>query len=314
MTQVVSTIERLLAWVDRYQRQHRRAGILYAVLKKYSEDESGHRAALMAYYGFLSIFPLLLVLATILRLLLHNNSELSSQILHSAVAYFPIIGRDLQQNIHGMTKTGLALVVGILLTLFGSRGVADVLRTGLDHIWQVPVAHRSTFWPALGRSMSIIIVGGLGLMLGPFLAGYAVAVGHGVVFGALSIVVMFIILFSVLIFVIKVGSSAARPLKEIWLGAGLAAAGMTLLQSSGSFILARELQNLDDLYGTFALVLGLIFWIYLQTQLLLLALELDSVRVLRLWPRSLQKPLTAADHRAYQLYGDRARFHDLQDD
>src|SRR4030088_1935767 len=173
MTKLFITLQWLLHWVDQYQAHSRPAGFLYAVFKKYSEDEAGHRAALLAYYGFLSIFPLLLVLTTVLKLLLHNNSRLSTEILHGVVAYFPVLGRDLQQNIHGLTTTGVALVIGIALTLFGARGVADVLRNGLDHIWQVPVVRRSSFWPALGRSMSMIVAGGFGLMLAPILSGYA---------------------------------------------------------------------------------------------------------------------------------------------
>ena len=313
MTAWITRIGVLLNKMDDYQRAHRRAGFSYAVFKKYSEDETGHRAALMAYYGFLSLFPLLLVLTTLLKLLIRDDSQLRDQIIQSAVTYFPIIGRDLQQNIHGLGKTGAALVAGILVTLFGARGVADVLRSGLDHIWQVPYARRTGFPGSLFKSMSIIVVGGIGLVLAPIVAGYVLAFGHDGFSQSLSIILTLIVLFAVMVFVIKVGLSVTRPFRDIWVGAAVAAIGLDVLQGLGGYILTRELRNLDSLYGTFAIVIGLLFWIYLQTQMLLYAFELDSVRVLKLWPRSLSRPLTPADHRAFTLYADRARFHELEE-
>lgn len=299
MATPVTEIHSFVSRFDRYQRAHRRVGVLYAIFKKYSEDEAGHKAALLTYYGFLAVFPLLLVLTSIVNLLLRNNSELSGQIIHAAVSYFPIIGRELQQNIHGLKETGIALVVGIALTLFGARGVADCLRSGLDHIWQIPYAKRSRFPGSLVRSMGIVIVGGIGLVLAPLLSAYTLAFNHGEFFNLVSVALTLAILFGVMVFIIKVGVSVRRPFKDIWIGAAIAAASLYILQAVGGYILARELSSFNSLYGTFALVLGLIFWIYLQAQVLFYVFELDSVRIMKLWPRSVRTPLTEADHRAY---------------
>src|ERR1700693_1233830 len=112
-------IEALLNRLDRYQRTHRTAGFLFAVFKKYSDDEAGHKAALLAYYGFLALFPLLLVLTSVVTLLVQNNAQFSDRIIEAALAYFPVAGHDLQNSIQGLNKSGMALAVGILLTLFG---------------------------------------------------------------------------------------------------------------------------------------------------------------------------------------------------
>ncbi len=311
MPNVYALIDRFVIRLDEYQRSHRGAAFVVAVIKKYSDDEAGHRAALLAYYGFLSIFPLLLVLTTVLKLLLHNNAELGNQVIHAATVYFPAIGRDLQQNIHAISRTGLALLAGILLTLFGARGVADMLRSSLDHIWQVPHSRRSPFPVAVFRSMAIIIVGGGSLALAPVASGYAVILGHNWFSSLLSALVIAAALFWVIVYVIKTGTSTYRRFRDIWLGALLASVSLEMLQSLGSFIVARELQRLDNLYGTFALVLGLIFWIYLQTQVLLFAFEIDSVRAFKLSPRSLRGPLTEADEKAYKLYAERASYRDI---
>lgn len=311
MPNINTFIDRIVTRIDQYQRKQRPMAFIVAVIKKYNDDEAGHRAALLAYYGFLSIFPLLLVLTTVFKLLLHNDGQLGNQITHAAVTYFPAVGRDLQQNIHGISRTGAALAIGILLTLFGARGVADVLRSSLDHIWQIPHARRSAFPVSLFRSMAIIIVGGLSLALAPVASGYTIIFGHNWFSSLLSASVITIVLFWVIVYVVKVGASTYRSFRDIWVGALLAAVSLEVLQSLGGYIVTRELQRLDSLYGTFAIVLGLIFWIYLQTQVLLLAFEIDSVRTFKLSPRGLHSPLTDADRKAYKLYADRALFQDV---
>jgi YihY family inner membrane protein len=313
MSLVHNSFKYLISHFDHYQQNHKRAGFLFAVIKKYREDEAGRRAALFTYYGFLALFPLLLVLTSALRLFLRDNTQLKNQIIHGANTYFPVIGHDLQQNIHGLAKTGIALAIGLLLTLYGARGVADVLRSGLDHIWQVPRGRRSGFPTSLFRSLGIIIIGGLGLLLSPIVAGYALVFGHNLFFNLLSILLTLIFLFFVMIFVMKIGLSVHKPLRQIWVGAAIAAICLEILQSLGGYLVARELRNLDNLYGTFAIILGLIYWIYIQAQVLFYVFELDSVRVLRLWPRSIQHPLTNADQRAFRMYINRAKFHDIDD-
>jgi len=299
--------------IDSWQRRHPKAGFIPAIIRKYLDDEAGYRAALLAYYGFLSIFPLLLVLTTVFRIVLHNDPALSERIIHSAVNYFPAVGHDLQESVHSLGSTGLALLVGILLTLLGARGVADVLRNSFDHIWQVPFGRRSRFPASLLRSFTIIIVGGLSLAITPVFFGYALAFAPNRLFSLLSTVFTAFVLFWILIFIMKVGTSTRQPFKRIWVGALVAVVSLGILQSIGSIIVARELQRLDSLYGTFALVLGLIFWLYLQAQVLMFCLEIDSVRHFKLWPRTLappDTPLTEADRAAYRLYSDRARYHD----
>ena len=301
-------IHRVVGKVDRWQRRHLLPGFIFAVIKKYNDDEAGQRAALLAYYGFLAVFPLLLVLTTILRIVLHNDPSLRERFIHGAVSYFPAVGRTLQENVASLGQPGIALVIGILLTLFGARGVADVLQSSLSHIWQVPYAHRRRFPMSLFRSLVIVVVGGLCLVVTPVVFGYALNFAPTRLVGILSELLTAVVLFWLLVWIIKFGTPAKQPLRRIWLSAAAAVISITVLQAIGGFIMTREIERLDTLYGTFALVLGLIFWLYLQTQLLLLSLEVDSVRAFKLWPRSIQPPLTPADKEAYGLYYSRARF------
>ena len=81
--------------VDDFQQRHRWLAFPVAVAKKYGEDQAGHRAALLAYYGFFSLFPLLLVAVTVLGFVLQGRSDLGERIVDSAVAQFPVIGDEI---------------------------------------------------------------------------------------------------------------------------------------------------------------------------------------------------------------------------
>jgi membrane protein len=158
--------------------------------------------------------------------------------------------------------------------------------------------------------MALIVVGGFGAALAPLVSSIVLAFGHGILFRLLGVSFAILVLFWTLIFMVKVGSSVPRKFSEISVGVLVGTLSIEVLQSVGGFLMTRELQRLDSLYGTFAIVLGLLFWIYLQAQVLLYALEIDVVRHKQLWPRSLHNELTAADHRAYRLYSSRTIYHD----
>ena len=295
--------------IDHYQRRHKWLAFLFAVIKKYGEDEAGNKAALIAYYGFLSLFPLLLVLATVVTLVAQQNHQLGDHIISGAVTYFPVVGRDIQQRIHGLHRSGIALITGVILTLFGARGIADAFRNSLDHIWHVPYIRRATFPLNIMKSMVLIVAGGFGAALAPLVSSAVLAFSHGVLFRFIALSFSTVILFWTLVFMVKVGSSVPHRFSEIATGILVATISIQMLVTVGSVIMAKELARLDTLYGTFAVVLGLVFWIYLQAQVLLYALEIDTVRTKHLWPRSMRGGLTHADKRAYRLYAGRTMYH-----
>ena len=275
-------------------------GFPYAVIKKYGDDEAGYQAALLTYYGFLSLFPLLLVLSTIVGLLAGEHQHLKDTIIADTTHYFPTLGSQLSEHVGSLHGGGLALVVGLLFTLYGARGIADAFRHGVNHIWRVPKVQRTGFPLAALRSLAIVILGGIGFILAASIAGYAVTAGHGVAFHILSIILNLIILFWVFLFLIKVSLPIHVTFREIEAGAASAAVGLVILQSLGTYILTHQLRNLNALYSNFAIVLGLLFWIYLQSQMVYYSIEIASVHSQKLWPRSLTgNDLTEADKRAY---------------
>ncbi len=107
----------MVGWLDRLQRRSRVAGFFIAVIYKYVDDQGSYLAALITYYAFVSLFPALLLLTTVLGVLLVGHPGLS-EILRSAVAQFPVIGDQLGHP-QGLSGGTLGVVVGIAGALYG---------------------------------------------------------------------------------------------------------------------------------------------------------------------------------------------------
>jgi len=289
--------------LDAWQQKHPLLGFPYAVIKKYGDDSGGYQAALLTYYGFLSLFPLLLVLVTVLQLWFHNDDHLRTDVLQSIGHYFPLLNDQLQRNIHSIGKTGLGLVIGLLITFYGARGVADALRHILDNLWQVPKNQRSGFPKNILHSFSIMFCGTLAFVAAVAISAFSNSLGHAMWIKLFLNVLGFVSITVVLGIIFRVATFGRVPFKYMFLGAGVAGCIIQVLLTFGGLILKHQLQNLNSLYGTFAVVLGLIFWIYLLAQVVVYAAEVDTVRHLQLWPRSITPELqTEADRTAYKLY------------
>jgi YihY family inner membrane protein len=297
-----------LQLLDRKQQRHTWLGFPYAVIKKFGDDEASYQAALITYYGFLSLFPLLLVATSVISLVARGNAALQARVLHGIGSYFPVIGPQLERNIHSTGKSGLALVVGLLLTLYGARGVADAFQHALNHIWHVPKNNRAGFPKTALKSLSIILVGGLGLIVTAMLSSVTGGLGHLFIFKVVSVILSILLLVITFSFLLQTGTSLKLRRKDLLLAATISSVGIVILQAFGSYLVTNQLKNLSSLYGTFAVVLGLLFWIYLQVEVVLYAVEISTVSKYKLWPRSLtQKELTPADKQVYALSAKKER-------
>src|SRR6478672_5998325 len=100
----------ILRRLDAWQRKRKWAGFSFAVLKKFGEDQAGNLAALIAYYAFFSVFPLLLALSTVLGFVLSGHPSWQHSIEHSAFAQLPLISDQNQPA--PLNGNIAALVVG----------------------------------------------------------------------------------------------------------------------------------------------------------------------------------------------------------
>jgi YihY family inner membrane protein len=291
--------------VDTFQQRHAVVGFPFAVIKKFGDDNGGYHAALLTYYGFLSLFPLLLVMVTVLQMWFRNDAALRERIVSGVNDYLPIVGAQLQQNIHSARGAGAGLIIGILIAIYGARGGADVLRFALNNIWQVPKNRRAGFPKALLQSLTIMASVAVGFAVIVGVSSFTSLLGHAVWVKIIANVLGFLALACTLLFVFYRATTRRVPLKDMLPGAIIAALLIQILVTFGGLLVAHQLKGQSSVYGVFAVVIGLFFWLYLIAQVLIYAVEIDSVRHLQLWPRAIQpdKP-TDADHRAYTLYAN----------
>ncbi len=283
-------LESLIDKLDAWQSRHHLTAFSYAVIKKYGEDDAGHKAALLTYYSFLSLFPLLLVLTTVTDILIGKHPHLEATVTRGLTNYFPSLGQQLSSHVHTLHGSGLVLLAGVLLTLYGTRGVADVFRRDVQDMWGVPKDKRDGFPKSQLKSLGLIIIGGLGFLLASVSTSYAAAAGHGLAWALVSLVVDLFILFWLFTFLLNFSLPRHVTLKETRVGALAAAIGLVILQGAGAYLLRHELKSLSALYSTFAVALGLLFWIYLQAQMLYYSVEISVVSSRKLWPRGLREP------------------------
>jgi membrane protein len=285
--------------LDSYQQRGPRVSFLAAVIKKFSDDQASQMAALIAYYGFFSLFPLLLVFVTILGFVLEGNASAQNSVLHSTLSQFPIIGEQLQKNVTSLKGNALSLAIGLAGSLFAGLGITGATQSAFNQVWYVPHKNRPNFLTSRLRGLGLLIVLGVLAIVSTVAAGFVSAGGSslpatiGGVFVAL--VVNLLLFFTAFRFLTAAEVRTSDLLPGVIVGAIL----WQILQHVGGYYVDHVIRHAKETSGLFAFVLGLLAWLYLGGQVTLLAAEINVVRARRLWPRSFfSDPLLDADKRA----------------
>ncbi|MHB1988501.1 MAG: YihY/virulence factor BrkB family protein [Acidimicrobiales bacterium] len=306
----MKAVRAALQWINAAQQRHLLSAVVFGVLKKFGDDNGGNLITTLTYTGFVTVFPLLLLLVTVLGLVLSSDVSARHAILNSTLRQFPVVGSELGHNISALRKSStIGLVVGLVGLLYGSLGLAGAGMYAMDQVWNIPGTDRPGFLPRTARSVVFLAVLGLGIAISTFLSGIGtfgsrqpLGIEIGAVFiSALVNCTQYLLAFRVLT-PKKVGTKALVP------GAVFGGVGWTILQGAGTYLVGHTLKGDSATYGTFAAVLGLLAWIYLGARLTIYAAELNVVLERRLWPRSIvQPPLTPADRRSLAAQAEQNR-------
>ncbi len=296
MARQVGWAERQVRRADRFQQRHAVLAFPWAVVQKFGNDQAGGKAALMAYYGLFALFPLLLLLATILGFVLAGDPALRERLIDSALGNIPVIGEQLRSDVHPLNGNTAALIFGIAGTIYGSLGIGFASQNAMNTVWNVPYVRWPNIWKRYARTFGVIGLLGLGSVSSTALATFATAVAQGT--AATVLAVTGSVLVNLGLFLLAFMVLTAEPLRPRDVAAGVvcATAFWETLQLIGTWYVSRGLRQASPTYGFFAVVITLLSWLYLGAQLTLLAAEINVVLRYRLWPRSVtQPPLTKAD-------------------
>ena len=284
--------------VDSFQQRHRRLSFVAAVVKKFGDDQAGQLAALISYYGFVSIFPLLLVFVSVLGFVIHGDPAQQQKVLDGALGQIPLLSNLISASGGNLTGSSAALGIGTVTALLGGLGATNAAQNAFNQIWHVPFKRRPDFLKARLRGLGLLAILGTLVIVSTAAAGFATAATHGPATEVGSIVLAFF--FNLLLFgtAFKLLTAVDVPLRDLMPGVLTAAIGWQIIQHLGG-LWASKFQHEKAAYGTITLVLSLLALLYLGAQITIFAAEINVVRVRRLWPRSLfSPPLTDADKRA----------------
>ena len=291
--------------IDRFQQRHPVLGFPLAVLYKFIDDQGMYLAALITYYGFLSLFPLLLLLASVLGFVLRGNPDLREQILDSAISQFPVIGDQLRDP-QGLQGNTTAIVIGAVTAIYGALGVAQALQNAMNVAWAVPRHRRPNPIKARLRSLLLITTAGIAVLATTTLS---IVVGTGGVTSPMAIVASIgAVAVNTVIFgaVFRIATARRVSFGHNAPGAVLAALVWQAMQIFGTAYVNGVVKGAGVAYGVFALVLGLMAWTFIIAIGVVVSVEVNVVRSKHLYPRSLltifsdDVDLTAADQLTYR--------------
>lgn len=306
----MNRIERTVRRIDAFQQRHRATSFAFGLIQKYGNDNGGALAARLTFAGLTTIFPLLLLLVTVLAMVMANDPTLQRTVLHSAYGEIPVVGKDLASNIHAMKRnSAFGLSLGVIGLLYGVQGFAGVGLQIMETVWYLPKAIRPNYLTRMGRSFAFIVVLGIGLVVTTFLSGVGTFGGHGLPYrlgaealAALANVGIYLMAFRIL---------TPKQVETRCLVPGVIVAGVlwTVLQALGTYVVNHYLRNDNAVYGTFGTVLGLIAWFSVAAQMTVFCAELNPLLAHRLWPRGMvQPPLTKADQELAALQATTSQF------
>jgi YihY family inner membrane protein len=261
--------------------------VAVATGRKFAEDHSTNLAALLAFWGFFSIFPLMLVAATLLGWFL--PSDVGADVLEKINSYVPLI------DFTGESVSGSwwALALGLVSALWGASGVTRTARFALDSAWGVPDPARSGLVRQTLDGLAVIGLVGLSLVASVMVTGLVAGTSQQLDIGALGRVGGFAIAVAVdvvaLLVAFRLLTSREVATRDVLPGAILAGISFWILQSLSSVIIARYLQNAESTYGNFATVITILWWFYLAGILTLFGAQLNVVLRDGLWPRGLRR-------------------------
>jgi YihY family inner membrane protein len=272
---------------DEFQQTKPALALPLGIVKKFGDDEGGSMVSLIAYRAFFSLFPLLLLMTTVLGYVLAGNEDLRKEVVNGTLSQFPIIGNQLKGG--ELTGSGVALAVGLVGSVLAGIGVVLETESTFNRCWGVPKAAERGFVGSRLRAIALLVVlGGLAVVstiVSGLAAGGADFVGAGgKVLGLVVATVLNLFVFGAVFRLLTTDTVETRALIP---GIVVATIGWEILQVAGGWYISHEVKNASAVYGTFALVIGLLAWIHLGAMFVVLGAETNVVRTRRLWPRSM---------------------------
>lgn len=285
--------ERATVALGRLRARYRFVDVAVRGFGRYQQTEGPVSAVHIAYSAFFSLFPLMFAAVGVFGLVLRSNAELRDRLLDAAAENLPEQLRVLVEAsiASAQSSARTSLGIGLVLLLYTGTGMVVALERGLSRAFGLEragtfVKQRSR---ALGWLLSIGLLLGLSVALAGVLGGAGGAILRavgvtgtparvaGILLGLLVSFALDVVLFT-LTFVLLPNRSL-KP-RQVLPGAVLCAVWWGLLKNFGALYVGRTIQNAGEVFGQLAIVVGLLVFINLAAQLLILTASIQAELVL----------------------------------
>ena len=178
--------------------------VAVATVVKFSRDRSARLAAGIAFWAFFAVFPLLLVLVSLLGFFLPDSTR--SEVMHNVAALFPLIDPD---NVGGLKGSVWSIVAGTATALWCGTQLMRSAEFAFNSAWGIPEVERPRIAEQMRRALLTLSTIGLGLVVSALLSGLvtgrssdvhlgAAGKGFGYVVSAILDVGLFLLAFRIL--------------------------------------------------------------------------------------------------------------------
>jgi uncharacterized BrkB/YihY/UPF0761 family membrane protein len=277
-------VQKVMGAIDGWQRRNRPAGVPYAVVKKFGDDNANMVAVALAWYGFTAIFPLLLVVVTVFGFI--GQRSLGTGIVHT-LQEFPVIGSNFAPSTSAQHGSVPGLVVGLIVLVYGAQGVTQTAQQAMATVWNIPQVERTGFLPRLGRSLAGLVAIGAAALINAFVTTYATGGTHNYAIRIPVLAALLVINTGLYFATFTLLTAKAIGPRGHLPGAVAGAVAFTALITVGTGLVTHQLKHASATYGAFATVIGIVTFLLLLAKLSMYAAELNPVLARGLYPRAL---------------------------
>jgi membrane protein len=271
---------RAYAWVEELVAAQRRRFAWFDHLARaggrYQRTQGDLMAAGVTYFAFLSLFPVLLLVASIIGLVLAGNQLLQRELFATIRDAFPgTIGRELVRQVDGaIDGAGFIGVLALAGFLYAGLRTMDKLRVGMERIWKGHVDPPDVLKDNLQDLLALVALGAVGLLSLGLTGGVTQATswvldvlgladepGYGALTRVVGIGLAVAADVVVFLWLLRVVPSVSHPFRSLLPGALFGAAGFELLKLIGGYYLSLISDSVTA--SAFGGAVGLLVWINL---------------------------------------------------
>ncbi len=283
---MTKAVDRMMTATARWQSAHPPIAVVYGVVKKFGEDDLNQFVVALGWYGFVAIYPLLLVAISVLGFI---GAASVGHSLVTTLHEFPVVGSQFNPAHGGSIGHGstLGLAIGLAGLIYGAQGVTQTAQRVMVRVWNIPRLEVPSFLARLARSLTGLAIIGTAFVGNAALATLATATGRDLLDRIAVVVAMVVVNVLLYLAAFRALTPSVIPLGVLFSGAGVAATGFSLLITVGSGLVQHQVRNSSATYGQFGIVIGLVAFLFLVAKISLYGAEVNPVLARHLWPRGL---------------------------